>query len=253
MSKTNYVYPDLNEGKNKKTLVLPSHSSQFPFKTVAQSCYVSGMQVYDETKKIGLPNFLLSGVILCYQLPKIYHPILNHVLTITLYIYFDCATAQVRCFTVCFNTSNKIDIYSFINYLYVNKILTPPLRFNLPLPKGRAIILVPPRYFKSEVLDHIYPTKNTIYKINPFFWKDKRMPLAIKRLNTFIHGNEKNIVKAKNGEILFENIKKVLSCYNYETLKNLNKLNKVPNYSVEDGINLGMHLDWDNVKCSITE
>jgi len=252
MLDTNIIFPDLNEGKTKLTIVLPSHS-RFAFKTTPQLCYVMGMQVYNKTLNIGLPNIMLSGVILNYELFKIPHPVLNEFFTVTLYIYFDCVNAQVRCYTVCFNKSNKIDLYNFTNYLIKNQILVYPFGFNHILSSNKAVILAPPTYFKHGVMDHVYLNKNTLYTINPFDWKDKRMPGAIKKLGIFISTQRNNIKELNNHTAILASVNKLLRGYNYIILKDLNRLSKASNYSDYEAQKFTDSLNWDSHKCIIIE
>jgi hypothetical protein len=133
MSNTNLIFSDLLEGKQKKTFVFPSINNSCPLKTISQYSFVSGMQVFNKTLNLGFPNLMLSGVIVVIQLTKIPHPVLLNLepLTITLYLFFGCRSAQVRCMTISYKPPNKIDMYSFTNYIYSNHFFTIPAGLHL--------------------------------------------------------------------------------------------------------------------------
>ena len=244
MQKTNLIFPDEKEGITKKTIVIPPNSKFFPFKTFSQFCYVSGMQAYNQSKNIGFPNLQLSGFIFCYQLPKIPHPVLNvEPLTITLYIYFDCLTAQVRCYTICYNQSNKIDMYSFTNYLYKNRILTaPPGLHYQGIPKSNAILLVPSQYFRKNIRNHFYLPKKTCFLINPYYKRDRRTPKALKSLMEFFYHEQNDLIKG-GLPLLPNKLREVINKYNLSIHRRLYLLSKKPNFGGEEAQFFYDHLD----------
>jgi len=253
MVDTNFIFPDLNEGITKKTIVIPPISNDIlPLKTFSQFCYVSGMQAYNQSKNIGFPNLRLSGFIICYELPKIPHPILNvEPLTITLYIYFDCSTAQVRCYTICYNKSNKIDMYNFTNYLYKNRILTTPPGLHLPgVPKTNAILLVPSNYFRNDIKNHFYLPKKTSFLLNPYFKRNKRTPKALKSLMDYFYCEQNDLIKG-GLPLLPNKLREVLDKYNFYLHRRLYRIGKKPNFGGEEVKIFYDHLNWESFKCTI--
>jgi len=246
------IFPDLNEGKTKITtkVINPLRSDLYPFKTMSQLCYVSGKQAYNHTKDIGFPNFLLSGFIFCLQWAKIPHPVLNEMLYITLYIYFDCRSGQVRCFTISYNQSNKIDMYNFTNYIFENNIFSTPPGFNLPgVPKTKAIILVPPNHHRTCIRDHIYVTKKTKLITNPYFW-DERTPPTLKVLHHLLIKKQKPELKYGLSETN-KNLLEVIKRYNLWVHRKLDLLSKTPNFDSEEAKIFMDNLDWESFNCTI--
>jgi hypothetical protein len=254
-------FPDSNEGQTKWTWIVPSISNDYPFQCLQQFTYVSGVQVFKKMKNknaplIGLPNFLLTGLVFTYQLAKVYDPI--HIneppVVITLYVYFDCRSAQIKCVAVSTKATNKVDFYSFLDNLYNQRLIKTPPGYHLPnVPKNKPILLVPKEYAKNIVIDNLTMTKHIPIVINPFFWKDRRTPQAIKQLLLFL-------TNQKEDELLKEGLNKIptkimglVNMYNNAIHKKLGKLNERDNrnFTPEDVQKLQENVDWNSTKSII--